>query len=148
MTQAIQRLSSAWCSLVVVLLLAAPLSAQVPDEFTNLKVLDKDIGKQQLINIMRGWSKGLGVRCNHCHVGKDPNSLEGYDFASDDPEPKRVAREMMKMSAFINREGLAALERKDVMRVQCVTCHRGLARPETIVLNRKIQGSGCTRRLQ
>lgn len=116
------------------LLLAAgtPVTAQIPDEFTNLKILPKEIGKRELVSVMRQFSNALGVRCNHCHVGESPDSLEGYDFASDAPEPKRVARAMMEMSALINREGMPTTGRKDAMNVQCVTCHRGLAKPITI----------------
>jgi len=120
--------------LVLALLLAAgtPVAAQIPDEFTNLKVLPKEIGKREMVSIMRQFSGALGVPCNHCHVGEDPESLEGYDFASDTLEPKRVARAMMEMSALINREGMPMTGRKDAIRVTCVTCHRGLVRPVTI----------------
>jgi len=120
--------------LVLALLLAAgtPVAAQIPDEFTNLKVLPKEIGKREMVSIMRQFSSALGVRCKHCHVGEDPESLEGYDFASDALEPKRVARAMMEMSALINREGMPMTGRKDAIRVTCLTCHRGLVRPVTI----------------
>ena len=63
MTQAMQRFTFAACALAVLVLLSAPLGAQIPDEFTNLKILDKDIGKQQLLGIMKGFSGALGVRC-------------------------------------------------------------------------------------
>jgi hypothetical protein len=43
---------------------AAPLVAQVPDEFTNLTVFPKDIGKRELIGAMRSFSGALGARCN------------------------------------------------------------------------------------
>ena len=119
-------------ALLMLLVAGTPVAAQIPDEFTNLKVLPKEIGKREMVSIMRQFSGALGVRCKHCHVGENPDSLEGYDFASDALEPKRVARAMMKMSAFINREGMPTTGREDVMRVQCVTCHRGLVRPETI----------------
>ena len=78
--------------LVILFVASTPVAAQIPDEFTNLKVLPKDISKREMVSIMRSFAGALGVRCKHCHVGEDPNSLEGYDFASDDPEPKRVAR--------------------------------------------------------
>lgn len=120
--------------LVMAMLLAAsaPVAAQIPDEFTNLKVLPKETGKRELVSIMRQFAGALGVRCNHCHVGENPDSLEGYDFASDALEPKRVARAMMKMNASINGELMPTTGREVVMRVQCVTCHRGLAKPVTI----------------
>jgi len=112
-------------------LVALPATAQIPDEFTNLKVLPKDIGKRELVSIMREYSKALGQRCKFCHVGESPDSLEGYDFASDEPEHKRVTREMMKMVAEINGKLLPAAG-KDDARVRCVTCHRGVDEPETL----------------
>jgi tetratricopeptide (TPR) repeat protein len=111
---------------------APPAEAQIPDEFTNLKVLPKEISKRELVSIMRNFAGSLGVRCSHCHVGESTTSLEGFDFASDEPEPKRVAREMMKMTRQINDEALPATERKSLTRVRCVTCHRGLEEPETL----------------
>ena len=92
MTYAIHRFTLAGCCLAALLLMTAPLCAQVPDEFTNLKVLDKDIGKQDLIGIMKGWAGGLGVRCNHCHVG--PDNLQGLSLIhiSEPTRPILVSR--------------------------------------------------------
>ena len=74
-------------ALVILSVAIAPVAAQIPDEFTNLKVLPKEISRRELVSIMRGFAGALGVRCKHCHVGENPDSFEGYDFASDDPEP-------------------------------------------------------------
>lgn len=41
---------------------------KVPDKFTNLKVLPKDIGKDDLVTTMRMFARSLGLRCNPCHV--------------------------------------------------------------------------------
>ena len=125
-----------WC------LVAAPAVAQVPDEFTNLKVFPEDIGKRDLIGAMRGFAGALGVRCNHCHVG--PDNLEGMDFATDEMETKGVARAMMKMSDEINNTLLPTSGRKSTLQVQCVTCHRGVARPEQLssVLTTAIEQGG------
>ena len=115
--------------LAIVLTLAMlPSAAQVPDEFTNLKVLPEDIGKQELMSVMRSFSGALGVRCKHCHMG--PDDLQGMDFATDELEPKRVARTMMAMTAEINDKLLPASGRESLLRVRCVTCHRGIARPQ------------------
>jgi tetratricopeptide (TPR) repeat protein len=109
-------------------------SAQIPDEFKNLKVLPKDISKSELIDTMRGFADALGVRCQQCHVpGNDPHSLQGYDFASDKPKDKETARAMMKMLAAINGDYVAKAGVKNPTRVQCVTCHRGLTDPATLV---------------
>ncbi|MHC4908963.1 MAG: c-type cytochrome [Planctomycetota bacterium] len=104
-------------------------AAQIPDEFTNLQVFPKEMGKRELISVMRDFAGALGVRCNHCHVGESVDSLEGYDFASDDLEPKQVARAMMKMTREINDGLLPKTGRDSLMRVRCVTCHRGVLEP-------------------
>jgi tetratricopeptide (TPR) repeat protein len=109
---------------------SSPATAQIPDEFTNLKVLPDDIGQRELISIMRNFAGALGVRCNHCHVG--PDNLQGMNFATDELEPKRVARAMMKMTGEINDKLLPASGRSDLLRVKCTTCHRGVTRPEML----------------
>ena len=85
----------------------ATVFAQIPDEFTNLKLLPKDISKGELIGTMRDWAVGLGVRCSHCHVG--PDNLQGTDFASDKKKSKQTARRMLKMSRAINGDLLKDL---------------------------------------
>lgn len=109
-----------------------PSKAQVPDKFTNLKVLPKDISKQQLVSIMRGFSFALGVRCEYCHADKPEGQKPERDFAADDKEPKKTARLMLEMVAGINRDYLAKLSRTPAVEAQCVTCHRGLAKPRTL----------------
>ena len=106
-------------------------AAQIPATFTNLQVLKKDIPQRELINTMRSFALGLGVRCEHCHVGEG-NDLSKFDFASDARAPKLVARKMMKMAESINNDLL-----KDVgepvasPKVTCYTCHRGEKKPAT-----------------
>jgi hypothetical protein len=111
---------------------AVSTTAQIPDEFTNLEILPKDMKKRELVQVMRGFASALGKRCNYCHVGEDPSSLEGYDFASDDKEPKRIARIMMKMTADINGTHLSKLDENHTTKVRCITCHHGVETPETI----------------
>jgi len=117
-------------TLVILCLVAVPAGAQVPDEFTNLKLFPKDIGKRELMSAMRQFAGALGVRCNHCHKG--PENLQGMDFATDELEPKRVARAMMKRSGEMNDNLLPTTGRDSLLRVRCVTCHRGIARPEQL----------------
>ncbi len=45
--------------------------AQIPDSFTNLKVLPRIIARDSLIQIMRGFSLSLNVCCQCCLVGGD-----------------------------------------------------------------------------
>ncbi len=106
--------------------------AQIPDEFTNLKLLPKEIGKRELLGVMRDFSGDLGVRCNHCHVG--PDNLQGMDFATDEKQTKKVAREMMKMVDAINAKHLAKIETDRDARVEvtCQTCHHGVDVPQSI----------------
>lgn len=111
-----------------------PLEAQVPDEYTNLEVLPKDITRERLTAIMRGFTAALGVRCSTCHVGEEGNPLSTYDFASDDKTTKLKAREMLRMVQAINGQYLANLPQRTRpnVRVTCATCHRGVRRPEPI----------------
>ncbi len=92
-------------SLVCVALLCwqGSASAQLPDKFTNLKVLPKTIAKDELVSVMRQFSVGLGVRCNFCHAEADSTKGKGLDFASDARNEKKVARTMMTMAETIFR---------------------------------------------
>ncbi len=105
---------------------AAPGGGQ-QQEPKNLQVLPKDISHQQLGEIMQGFARGLGVGCDHCHMGE---SMESMDWASDDKDEKKNAREMIRMVRMIN-ERVAALTGTEHPREQvtCETCHRGLAEP-------------------
>ena len=113
---------------------ASGAAAQIPDEFKNLQVLPKDIAQRDLINQMRGFATGLGVRCHHCHVGEPGPSLEGYDFASDEKPAKKTARVMLQMVAEINGKLLPQIgkEKAELLQVSCATCHHGQARPQTL----------------
>jgi tetratricopeptide (TPR) repeat protein len=116
----------------MVLALAAPLGAQVPDTFTNLQVMPKDIERRALVDAMRGFCGALGVRCIHCHVGENEDTLEGFDFASDDKETKRVARAMLRMTHEINDTLLPKTGRDNLLAVSCITCHHGLQKPQRL----------------
>jgi tetratricopeptide (TPR) repeat protein len=121
---------------LLVLLCGLPgaLEAQLPAKFENLQYFPKDIPRDTLVNIMRGFSFALGVRCQYCHAGGDGVSFEGVDFKSDDKATKRKARYMLHMADTINDRLLAALPDRSTppVRVACVTCHRGLSKPATL----------------
>ena len=117
---------------VLVLVLAVAGEAQIPEKFTNLQVLPKDISRQELATVMRGFSFSLGARCVTCHVGPDSPTLEGVDFAADEKETKKAARAMLRMVAVINRDYVGKLDQPSSVRVECVTCHRGLSKPRTL----------------
>ena len=129
-------------SLLVLLAgLASRADGQIPEEFTNLQVLPKDIERRALIETMRGFSFALGVRCEHCHVGGP--MLEDVDFASDEREAKGIARRMLRMVEAINREHISPIRGGETI-VQCFTCHRGIARPVTIesILEEVLEADG------
>jgi photosynthetic reaction center cytochrome c subunit len=95
---------------------------KVPDKFTNLKVLPKDIRKDQLVQVMRAFSQGLGQRCDFCHV----LSLETQDFASDKKPEKQMARGMMGLVHKLNTDFFTY---KDAPKATCFMCHHGEKKP-------------------
>lgn len=109
----------------------------------NLKILPRDIPREQLLAVMRTFTRSLGVKCNHCHVVTATTPKEELDFASDAKEEKRVARVMMQMTNQINGAWLERVEQAEgheeeethattltQPRVGCWTCHRGQVEPE------------------
>ncbi len=82
----------------------------------NLKILPKDMPKAEIKKRMKKVAAALGVQCEHCH--------DTDDFAKD-TEKKEIARQMMKMSAEINKEFF-----KGEMKVDCITCHNGSKEPK------------------
>ncbi len=119
-------------SLVLLALLAGTATAQVPDKFTNLKVLPQDIGKRELMGVMQSFTMGLGARCSDCHEMKVPGDFSSFDWASDKRPNKDVARGMMQMVQEINSNLLPAATKEHDFQVRCVTCHRGLHNPRTL----------------
>src|SRR5216110_1174824 len=101
--------------------------------FTNLKVLPKNITKQQLDKVMDEFKDALGVKCSFCHVHKKDNPRE-WDFPSDEKPEKTVARKMITMSNKINKKFFHGKskygEENALMEVHCVTCHHGQSHPE------------------
>jgi len=123
-----------YLALVGLVSFTMPIRAQIPQEFRNLQYFPKDIPRDTLIQVMRGFSFALGVRCQYCHAGGDGVSFEGVMFASDEKPAKRKARYMLRMRDSINLKLLAGLpDRSDpAISVSCVTCHRKLAKPATL----------------
>jgi hypothetical protein len=129
---------------------AEPFAAR--SEFRNLQVLPRDIPREELLQTMRSFTRGLGVRCNHCHVVTATEPEEQLDFPSDAKEEKRAARVMLQMAMQINGPWMARVEQAEHAgedaaredeeneeesaeadegpRVSCWTCHRGKPEPE------------------
>jgi len=126
------KLEWKWIVLFGFLLCSVPAAAQFPEKFTNLKVLPKDISRQELQSTMRGFAFALNVRCEHCHVEKTGGKKFEMDFAADDKEAKKTARVMLEMVAAINRDYISKVTKTPPIQVQCVTCHHGLTQPRTL----------------
>lgn len=105
-----------------------------PEKAKNLQVLPKDCDAEKLQAIMKGFTRSLGVRCTHCHVGTEGQPLSTYDFVSDQNPNKDRAREMYRMLGDINGH-LKKITPSGDQRVNmwCGTCHHGRPRPMTLV---------------
>lgn len=110
---------------------ASAAYAQIPDKFINLKILPKNIGKRDLINMMKGATRGLGVRCTFCHVGEG-DDLSTFDFAADEKSHKVTARVMFSMVRQINEEFLPKIAEnsEEPPQITCFTCHNGKEHPQ------------------
>ncbi|MCW2260635.1 MULTISPECIES: c-type cytochrome [Sphingobacterium] len=116
---------------------AMTLSAFIPNQekpkeekFTNLKVLPKNITPDELKLVMREFNSSLGVKCGFCHTPSkdDPKKME---FASDENKHKSIARDMMKMTAKINKKYFHRANKEgEIKAISCKTCHNGKENPE------------------
>ena len=117
-----------------ILLLAGVTSArtaqQLPSKFTNLQVLPKDISGTDLVNTMKGFTRALGVRCEHCHVGEG-DDLTKFDFTADTKPAKATARKMLTMTATLNDAVKDIGEPSKTPKITCFTCHQGAVKPAT-----------------
>jgi hypothetical protein len=136
------RMPLRFAVLALVVVAAAPsLAAQIPQRFENLQVLPRDIPRDTLVAIMRGFTASLGVRCTYCHIEREGAGGGGgggggglnLNFASDSLANKRKARWMLHMTDSLNTR-LASLPARDnpPTDVNCMTCHRGMSKPTTI----------------
>ena len=73
--------------------------------------------------IMDGFKAGLGVKCIfYIPLKTDPKKL---DFAADDKNHKIIAREMMLMTAKMNKKYFKEFqEKKGVAALKCGTRHK------------------------
>ena len=123
---------------VLILLLGATVTmrAQIPQTFKNLQVLPKDISRNDLTVMMKSFAQGLGVRCEHCHVGEG-NDLTKFDFAADTKPAKATARRMIHMVNQLNDLVVGLKVSPDMPatkvppQITCFTCHRGEKKPLT-----------------
>ncbi len=88
----------------------------------NLKVLHGIHSRDQILNVMKGFTEALGVQCTFCH---DIN-----DFASDEKPTKRMARIMIRMVRNIDTH---YINQPNWEKVTCFTCHRGKSIPKLVL---------------
>jgi photosynthetic reaction center cytochrome c subunit len=88
--------------------------------FQNLKVLkDLNIGQfTRVMQSMAAWVAPADQSCNYCHEAV---------MSSDAKYTKRVARRMLQMVRYINKDWRAHVGKTGVT---CYTCHRGQPVPE------------------
>ena len=107
-----------------------------PEGFQNLKILPKDITKERLDSVMGHFSVSLGVKCGFCHSPDADTTKKHLDFASDKKMEKNVARDMMRMTDYINTNffnGNNSNHPDTIHEVVCYTCHRGGKAPDSKV---------------
>ena len=80
-----------------------PATNPIPDKYTNLQILPKDITKPQLISVMKQFSITFGVRCSYCHAVSDDLTTGSFD--SDDKAAKQKARDLMKTIVQMSAHG-------------------------------------------
>jgi hypothetical protein len=117
---------------VAVTISVAAIEPRKPgDEFTNLKVLPKDISSKALQKIMVDeFQDGLGVGCNYCHA-QEKGSLH-LDYASDEKPEKEIARSMMLMTMDINKKYFGVehpVIGDSILTISCSNCHHGTPYP-------------------
>jgi Photosynthetic reaction centre cytochrome C subunit len=119
-------------SLFIVFGIAATKPPEAP-KYKNLKILPKDISKEDLDKVMDSFKAALGVKCSFCHAPSKDSTQKWPDFASDDKPEKGIARKMLKMTAKINKKYFSYNKNEQgqtIAAVECMTCHRGSPHPE------------------
>ena len=93
--------------------------------YKNLKILPKNITKEQMDSVMHHFTNSLNVHCNFCHVRNE--TTKQWDFAADDNKHKLIARDMMTMMDKINDKYFnvtgAKRDLNTKLMVTCFTCH-------------------------
>jgi hypothetical protein len=109
----------------------APGQKPMDEKPTNLKVLPKTISHDDLMKIMHGYCKALGVHCTECHAMAAGSTQDHpqMDFASDANAKKNTARDMIKMVNAINGKYLGKIDNGMLEQINCVTCHNGHTKP-------------------
>ena len=83
---------------------------------------------------MQAIVAALGVKCDYCHVRNVPGNQPAQVQAESGQPPTHleIARNMVAMMKDLNERMIPAATGKEAaanLRIQCVTCHRGVAIP-------------------
>jgi hypothetical protein len=97
---------------------ANPENATAEQVYKNIQVM-KGTPANQFIQSMHLIKADVGLDCEDCHVESD-RSL-------DTLEPKKIARDMMRMVNELNKNSFQGKQM-----VTCYTCHRGSPHPSTV----------------
>ena len=92
--------------------------------FKNVTIL-KTMPAARFLRVMDyGYSRSLGVGCDHCHAEDR--------WEADEKRPKHAAREMILLTEEINKklETLENIDNSEAV-INCTTCHRGYVKPAT-----------------
>jgi hypothetical protein len=111
---------SAWLNLSSATLRpqTSPQGKTAEQVFRNIQAL-KGVPAAQLQPLMALFTGALGVRCGYCHSNS---------FDKDDKPAKQTARQMIRLTFELNRANFGGQ-----VAVNCVTCHRGQPKPETVL---------------
>ena len=118
--------------LIIFIFFGIAATKQTPGIERNLKVLPKDISDADLDSVMNEFGKSLNVNCDFCHADSKSNPQD-LDYTSDDKPEKEITRQMMRMTAMINKDFFdytIVYKANEQMAVSCKTCHDGFPRPE------------------
>lgn len=98
-------------------------SADMPDTFQNLQVLPEDISKDELKEVMNGFTEMLDVKCSYCHIVDE--------YHKDDKDHKKITRDMIRLVQHL-RDSIGTYFPEDTEpdTITCWTCHRGSSEVE------------------
>ncbi len=103
---------------------AAAMPVKQSDTPKNLKILPKDISDEAIDTLMHEYNDALGVKCEYCHASSK-DDIKKLDYASDEKPAKDIARDMMVMTAEINKQFFNTKSKKgeEMVSISCITCH-------------------------
>ena len=123
-----------WQAIFIVLAgILITLGAYTKPTAENSNPLITQHGRSQLDSIMTEWSVSLGVKCSYCHARHTDTNQPGLNYDSEKKPQKRTARNMYRMTAYLNANYFNfnnSTKPDTVQVVICYTCHRGRPKPD------------------